>query len=61
MAPYPKTTIVLLSGCKIMLPLKLPFFLLAFSTKRNITAAIKQQLQMKTIFEKKRIFLIFDV
>ena len=33
-------------------PLKLPFFLCVFSNQRNITAIIKQQLQIKTTLEK---------
>jgi hypothetical protein len=51
-APYPNTTTVLSRGCNFITPSKFPFFLFAFSTHLNITAAMKQQLQIKTTFEK---------
>jgi len=44
-----------------MAPLKLPFFLWAFSYKRKTTEIIKQQLQIKTTLEKNFIltFILF--
>ncbi len=55
MALYPSTTKVLSRGWKGMAPLKLPWLRFDISTQRSIIAIRKQQLQMNTNFEKRRI------
>ena len=58
MAVYPSTTIELSKGCNLSKPIKLPFSLLAFSQKRNGIDTKKQQFQITTSLEKKRIRIV---
>ena len=57
-APYPRITSMLSSGCIFMLPVNTAFILCAFSTRRNITAITKQQLHIKTSFAKNFMWLV---